>query len=111
MFGLFGLVIHVTVLAIVGYLLLFTASKAEGAVALIGRLLGFWVFLLAILSVVGAIAIHLSGGKLFGMDFTHPHHGPHNMMWGPGPMTGPGPMMPPAPMVPPQPTLQPAPHN
>lgn len=96
MFGLFGLVIHVTVLAIVGYLLLFTASKAEGIVALIGRLLALWVFLLAVLSVVGGIAIHMSGGKLLGMDFTHPHDGYH-MMWQRGPMT---PGQPPAPSQP-----------
>jgi hypothetical protein len=81
---LFGLILHVTLLAIVGYALLFSASKAEGVVALIGRLLGIWVFLLAILSVVGAVAIHLNGGKLFGMDFTHPGPG-HMHMWGPPP--------------------------
>jgi succinate dehydrogenase/fumarate reductase cytochrome b subunit len=93
---IFGLVLHVTLLAIVGYALLFSASKAEGVVALIGRLLGVWVFLLAILSVVGAVAIHMAGGKLFGMDFSHPPHGPGHMeMWAP-----PGDPMPPPPPPP-----------
>ena len=93
MFMVFGLIMHVTILAIVGYALLFSASKAEGIVALIGRLLGLWVFLLAILSVAGGIAFHMSGGKLFGMDFDH---GPGMHQWGPGMHHwGPGMMGPP----------------
>lgn len=88
MFMIMGVVTHVTILAIVGYFILFSASKADGFVALIGRLLGYWVFLLAILAIVGAVAMHLSGGKLFGMEF--PHHGPGMHRWG-------GPMMPPPP--------------
>jgi hypothetical protein len=94
MFMVFGLVMHVTILAIVGYALLFSASKAEGLIALIGRLLGLWVFLLAILSIVAGVAFHMSGGKLLGMDWSR-GHGMHE--WGPhpwgqhpgGPMMGP----------------------
>jgi len=89
-----GLVLHTTLLAIVGYALLWSAAKAEGLVALIGRLLGLWVFLLAILSVAAVVAMHLSGGKLFGMDMHD--HGPGMHRWGPPP----GDMAPPPPPPP-----------
>ncbi|MGZ5988054.1 MAG: hypothetical protein ACXWLZ_03280 [Rhizomicrobium sp.] len=84
MFMLVGVVLHVTVLAIVGYLLLYTASRAEGLVALIGRLLGLWVFLLAILSVVAVVTMTMFGGKPFGVDMMHGYaHGPGWMHhWG-----------------------------
>ncbi len=95
-----GLVLHTTLLAIVGYALLWTASKAEGFVALIGRLLGLWVFLLAILSIVAAVAIHMSGGKLFGMDMHDHDHGPGMHRWGP-----PGDMGPPPPGMQPPPAM------
>jgi hypothetical protein len=65
----FHAVLHFTVLAIIGYLLLYTASKADGIVALIGRLLGLWVFILAILAVVAGVA--MSGGK--GWEGMHGH--------------------------------------
>jgi hypothetical protein len=86
--------LHTTLLAIVGYALLWTAAKAEGVVALIGRLLGLWVFLLAILSIAAVVAMHLSGGKLFGMDMHD--HGPGMHHWGPPP-DGMGPPPPPPP--------------
>ena len=70
---LVGAVLHFTVLAIVGYLLLYTAGKADGFVALIGRLLGLWVFILAILSVVGAVMMPKGGDKPFGTDMMHEH--------------------------------------
>ncbi|HXC53894.1 MAG TPA: hypothetical protein VNU97_01240 [Rhizomicrobium sp.] len=96
-----GVVLHTTLLAIVGYALLWSASKAEGIVALIGRLLGLWVFLLAALSIVAVVAIHLSGGKLFGMDMMHGHDRGGMHRWGPpgpdGMMPPPGPQQPPPP--------------
>lgn len=68
---LVGIVLHVTVLAIIGYLLLWTASKAQGLVAAIGWLLGLWVFVLAILSVVAVTTAPMFGGKPFGMETMH----------------------------------------
>ena len=64
-------VLHFTVLAIVGYLLLYTASKASGIVALIGRLLGLWVFFLAILAAVASVA--MPGGKGWNGPMMHGH--------------------------------------
>lgn len=66
-----GTVLHVTVLAIIGYFLLYTASKADGLVALIGRVLGLWVFVLAILSVVAVVA--MPGDMPFGPGMMHGH--------------------------------------
>jgi len=71
---LVGIVLHTTLLAIVGYALLFSASKASGVVALIGRVLGLWVFLLAILSVAAVVTAPMFGGKPFGLDM-HDHGG------------------------------------
>ncbi len=68
---LVGIVLHVTVLAIIGYLLLWTASKADGLVALIGRLLGLWVFILAILSIVAVVAMPKGADTPYGMGMMH----------------------------------------
>ena len=96
---LIGIVLHTTLLAIVGYALLWSASKAEGLVALIGRVLGIWVFILAILSVVAVVA-----GPMLGMDMGH---GPGMHRWGPPP--GPPGMQPPPPPLGDQPPPPPKP--
>jgi hypothetical protein len=79
---LMGVVLHTTLLAIVGYALLFSASKASGIVALIGRVLGLWVFLLAALSVAAFVTAPMFGGKPFGMEMHDHggwmHHGDHD---------------------------------
>ncbi len=96
---LIGVVLHATLLAIIGYALLFSATRTAGLVALIGRVLGIWVFILAILSIVAVLTAPMFGGKPFGMDMGP---GPGMHRWGPPP--GPG-MMPP----PPPPGMQPPP--
>jgi hypothetical protein len=72
---LVGVILHVTVLAIIGYFLLFSASKAQGIVALIGRLLGLWVFLLAILSVLAVLGAPMFAGTPFGTELMRAHGG------------------------------------
>lgn len=47
------MLMHVTVLLIVAFFVLFAASKAEGIVRLFGYLLGAWLMLGAVLHVVG----------------------------------------------------------
>jgi hypothetical protein len=75
---MFDGVMHLTVLLTLAFFVLFAASKAEGFVALLGRLLGYWFLLLAVLSIVAAVMFHLTGGKFMGMDMKdHPgwmHH-------------------------------------
>lgn len=72
---IFGAVLHVTVFATLAFFVLFAASKSDGFVALLGRLLGYWFLLLAILGLVMAVMFHLSGGKPFGIDMTKEHPG------------------------------------
>jgi hypothetical protein len=68
------LVLHVTVLLIVAFFILFAASKAEGIVALFGRILGAWVVLVAILHVVGFFVPGMMGMKGDGMMHDHWMH-------------------------------------
>lgn len=95
-----GAVVHTTVLAVIAFFILFAAGKAEGFVAALGRILGYWVLLLAVL--------HLAVGVYGGMTGKPPF--PPGMHGGPGWMHrfGPpgGPMMQPPP---PPPADQPAP--
>lgn len=72
---LVGILMHVTVLAIIGYFLLFSASKAQGIVALIGRLLGLWVFGLAILSVLAVAGAPMFSGTPFSAELMRAHGG------------------------------------
>jgi hypothetical protein len=85
-------VLHATLLAIVGYALLFSATRTAGVVALIGRLLGIWVFIVAALFVAAGI---------FAPEHDH-GFGPGMHPWGPPPgppamQPAPGPQQPPPP--------------
>lgn len=95
-------VLHATVIAVIAFFILFAASKAEGFVGLLGRLLGYWVLLIAIAALAGGIYFGLNGKPPGEMWHGHPgwmHH------WGPG-----GPMMqpPPPPGAVPAPAAPPA---
>ena len=57
------LVLHVTVLLIVAFFILFAASKADGIVGLFGKVLGVWVVLVALLHVVGFFMPGMMGMK------------------------------------------------
>jgi hypothetical protein len=79
---LVGAVLHGTILAVIGYALLFSATRTAGITALIGRLLGIWLFALAALAIVGAATAPMFGGKPFGMEMHDHggwmHHGDHD---------------------------------
>ena len=80
-----GVVLHATVLAVIGYALLFSATRTAGVVALIGRILGIWLFVLAVLSVVAFFVLPRPDRMAW-----PPHgmfqHGPPGMHpWGPPP--------------------------
>ena len=65
-----SIIFQATGLAIVGFILLFMASRAQGAVALIGRILAIWVyFVAAVIAAAGVMAFF--------------HMGP---FWGPAPV-------------------------
>ena len=88
-----GTVLHVTVIGVIAFFILFAASKAEGFVALLGRLLGYWVLLIAVAALAGGIYFGMTGK---GPEMWHGHPGPGWMHhWGPGPMMQPPPPPPP----------------
>jgi len=77
-----GAVLHATVIAIIAFFVLYAAGRSEGFTALLGRLLGYWVLLIAILALVGGIYCGMSGKGPADMMRGHPawmHH------WGPPP--------------------------
>jgi len=70
--------LHATALAVIGFFVLFAASKAEGLVKRIGNILGAWLYILAALALIGWIVVGATAGAMLGrhmMGFHHP--------WGP----------------------------
>jgi hypothetical protein len=91
------LVLHVTLLLIVAFFILFAASRADGLLKLFGGVLGIWVVLIAILHVV---AFCMPG--MMGMKGVHDGmHGQWMHHWGSeAPTAAPAPAVAPAPAMP-----------
>jgi hypothetical protein len=68
-------VLHATVAAVIGFFVLFAASKADGIVKLVGTILGWWLWIIAVLSIVCVFVYPAMGGK--GMGWMHEHMGMH----------------------------------
>ncbi len=45
-------ILHATVAGIIGFFVLFAANKAEGIVKFVGTILGWWLWIIAVLSIV-----------------------------------------------------------
>jgi hypothetical protein len=58
-----GVVLHATAMAVIGFFVLFAASKASGIVRAVGTALGWWLWLLAALFIVCALARPWMGDK------------------------------------------------
>jgi hypothetical protein len=69
--------LHLTVLGVIAFFILFAASKAEGFVSLLGKLLGYWVLLLA-LAGLGIGVFHAVTGKPMGPGWMMHHRGWHH---------------------------------
>jgi hypothetical protein len=67
MFWIVEAVLHTTALAVIGFFVLFAASKSEGLLNLLGKLLGAWLYLLAVLAIACAILLPMTDGHPFGM--------------------------------------------
>ena len=78
-----GGLLHATLLAVVGFFVLFAASRATGIVKRIGDVLGWWLLLLALLAIVGGAFL----GPMV-MHRMHPWMG-HPDGWGPPPAAAP----------------------
>ena len=86
------LVLHATALVVIGFFVGAVAQRASGGVKSLGTYLSYWLYLLAVLSIV------------LGAVFAHRHPGGFGMMGHPGPwmMNNPGQQPPPAPTPPAQ---------
>ena len=71
---IFHVAMHVTILLIVAFFILFAAGRAEGFAKLLGTVLGYWLVFVAIVIVAGCVTAPMFGGKPFGLDI----HGMHD---------------------------------
>ena len=84
LFFLAGGLLHATALAVLGFFVLFAASKSTGLLKRIGDVLGWWLFILAVLALIA--------GALFGPMMAGHHHGwMGHGGWAPPPAAKPAP--------------------
>ena len=57
-------ILHATVAGVIGFFVLFAASKAEGIVKFVGTILGWWLWIIAVLSIVCVFVCPMMGGKM-----------------------------------------------
>jgi len=67
-----GALLHVTLLAVVAFFVLYAAQKAQGLVKLLGNVVGAWLLLLVVLAIAAVVTAPMFGGRPFGMS-----HGGH----------------------------------
>jgi Mn2+/Fe2+ NRAMP family transporter len=63
MHSLAGALLHATLFAVIGFFVLFAAGKAEGIVRAVGMLLGWWLWILAVLAIAFAVLFPMMGDK------------------------------------------------
>jgi hypothetical protein len=74
--------LHATALAVIGFFVLFAASRSTGLLKTIGNMLGAWLFILALLAIVGAafapMMVHepWGGGMMGPYGHAWMHQGP-----------------------------------
>ena len=59
-------VLHATVAGVIGFFVLFAASKASGIVRLVGTILGWWLWIIAVLCIVCVFVCPMMGDKMGG---------------------------------------------
>ena len=79
-------VLHATVAGVIGFFVLFAASRADGIVKLVGTVLGWWLWIIAVLSIVCVFVCPGMGDK--GMGWMRDHLGMHADSVAPAPATG-----------------------
>ena len=80
-FFIFAILLHVSLLAVIGFFVLLAADRATGRLQNVGRVIGIWVFVLAAVALVGGIAA-VASGRLPGRGWMAERHGPGGMMAG-----------------------------
>ena len=68
-------ILHATVAGVIGFFVLFAASKSDGIVKLVGTILGWWLWIIALLSIVCVFVCPGMGGN--GAGWMHEHLGMH----------------------------------
>jgi hypothetical protein len=76
--------IPATMLMVIGFFVLFAASRAEGTVRTVGKVLGTWLFVLALLPLAGGTYMTVSGKCPMGGRMMSGQMGSHMN----GPMAG-----------------------
>jgi hypothetical protein len=56
-----------TLIAVLAFFVLFAAQKADGLIRTLGRVLGVWLLILAVLAAAAAVTAPMMGGRPFGM--------------------------------------------
>ena len=95
---IFGVLLHATALAVLGFFVLFAADRATGRTQTIGKLLGGWLLLLAVLVLIGG-GFAVASGRVPERGWMGGHYGtmmgnnPQRWMMGNNPQgwTPPGP--------------------
>jgi hypothetical protein len=59
--------ISLTLIAVLAFFVLFAAQKADGLIRMLGRILGVWLLILAVLAAAAAVTAPMMGGRPFGM--------------------------------------------
>src|SRR5450631_4329938 len=70
---IFGALLHATALAVIGFFVLFAADRSIGRVQRIGKLLGAWLFILAVLVIIGT-ALAIASGRVPHAGWMGGHH-------------------------------------
>ena len=70
--------IQATVLAVLGFFVLFAASHSKGLLKHLGNVLGIWVLAIALMAMLAGAFLPLTGARVYGM-----------MEWGPPGMMNP----------------------
>lgn len=71
------LIVHVTMLLVVAFFILFVAQKADGLVSLFGNILGAWIVIIAVLHIAACFVPGLA--DKMGMKGPDGAHGPMMM--------------------------------
>jgi hypothetical protein len=62
-FFIFGALLHATACAVVGFFILFAATRTAGLLKTVGNVLGIWLFILALIALIGGILGHGMGHR------------------------------------------------
>ncbi|MFI4973558.1 MAG: hypothetical protein ACHP84_03350 [Caulobacterales bacterium] len=72
----YAALLHITALMVIGFFVLFAASRSTGRLKTIGNVLGAWLFVVAAIALICAIFIAVTFGGRLGHGMMGYHHAP-----------------------------------